>query len=121
MSSIDVKWTHARIPAAAHARRHINYIHYNPVKHGLVQRVCDWPWSGFLQYVGMGFYEKEWGVAHGMGANGEVLGSKRGALFTVRCAPQGSGTRAHPTSFYATIIYIIGRIRAYPTLLWGGK
>ena len=27
--------------------RHINYIHYNPVKHGLVQRVRDWQWSSF--------------------------------------------------------------------------
>ena len=54
--------------------RHIDYIHYNPVKHGLVQRVCDWPWSSFLQYVRMGFYEKEWGEADGMAANGEVYG-----------------------------------------------
>ena len=25
--------------------RHIDYIHYNPVKHGLVERVADWRWS----------------------------------------------------------------------------
>src|ERR1700728_2195277 len=27
--------------------RHIDYIHFNPVKHGLVSRVCDWPFSSF--------------------------------------------------------------------------
>ena len=25
--------------------RHIDYIHFNPVKHGLVERVIDWPYS----------------------------------------------------------------------------
>jgi putative transposase len=43
--------------------RHIDDIHYNPVKHGLVKRVCDWPWSSFHRYVRMGFYEREWGEA----------------------------------------------------------
>ena len=27
--------------------RHLDTIHYNPVKHGLAQRVADWPWSSF--------------------------------------------------------------------------
>ena len=31
--------------------RHIDYIHYNPVKHGLVSRVADWPHSSFRRYV----------------------------------------------------------------------
>lgn len=30
---------------------HIDYIHYNPVKHGLVERAADWPWSSFHRYV----------------------------------------------------------------------
>ena len=34
--------------------RHIDYIHFNPVKHDLVQRVCDWPHSSFHQYVKRG-------------------------------------------------------------------
>jgi putative transposase len=38
-------------------------IHYNPVKPGLVNQVCDWPWSSFHRYVRMGFYEKQWGEA----------------------------------------------------------
>jgi putative transposase len=41
--------------------RHIDYIHYNPVKHGLVKRVKDWPSSSFSDYVQMGIYEINWG------------------------------------------------------------
>ncbi len=42
-------------------RRHFDYIHYNPVKHGLVRRPLDWPWSSFARYVGLGCYAPEWG------------------------------------------------------------
>jgi putative transposase len=31
--------------------RHVDYIHFNPVKHGLVKRVRDWPHSSFHRYV----------------------------------------------------------------------
>ena len=31
--------------------RHCNYIHYNPVKHGYVQEVLDWPWSTYRRFV----------------------------------------------------------------------
>jgi putative transposase len=41
--------------------RHLDYIHYNPVKHGLVKDTADWPWSSFHRYVKMGYYEKGWG------------------------------------------------------------
>jgi putative transposase len=44
-------------------RRHEDYIHYNPLKHGFVQRVVDWPWSSFHRYVRMGYYERDWGGA----------------------------------------------------------
>jgi putative transposase len=40
---------------------HVEYIHYNPVKHGLVNRVADWQWSSFHRYVAMGFYDASWG------------------------------------------------------------
>ncbi|MBI9048117.1 MAG: transposase [Anaerolineaceae bacterium] len=42
-------------------QHHMNYVHYNPVKHGLVQNVCDYPWSSFHRYVKLGYYEREWG------------------------------------------------------------
>ncbi len=41
--------------------RQIEYIHYNPVKHGLVTRVVDWPWSSFHRFAKMGLYSPEWG------------------------------------------------------------
>ncbi len=40
---------------------HLNYIHYNPVKHGLVDSPSDWPYSTFHKYVKLDFYEKDWG------------------------------------------------------------
>lgn len=42
-------------------RRHVEYIHYNPVKHGLVTRVVDWPWSSFHRHVRQGIYSSDWG------------------------------------------------------------
>lgn len=42
-------------------RRHMDYIHYNPVKHGLVEQVQDWPYSSFSHCVAKGWYEANWG------------------------------------------------------------
>ena len=42
-------------------QRHMNYIHYNPVKHGLVTTVKDWPYSTFHRCVKQGIYPKDWG------------------------------------------------------------
>jgi len=41
--------------------RHIDYIHYNPVKHGLVNQVRDWHISSFFDYVKTGNYQIDWG------------------------------------------------------------
>jgi len=43
--------------------RHIDYIHWNPVKHGLVEQVSDWPHSSFHHYVKLGVYPLAWGHA----------------------------------------------------------
>jgi putative transposase len=48
-------WEH-RIRDERDLYRHINYIHYNPVKHGWVQRVEDWSWSTYHRYLKDGFY-----------------------------------------------------------------
>lgn len=40
---------------------HINYIHYNPVKHGYVKCVKDWEYSSFHKFVANNLYEKDWG------------------------------------------------------------
>jgi len=48
-------------------RRHIDYIHFNPVKHGLVNEVRIWPYSTFHRYVKMGIYPEDWGGSVGGG------------------------------------------------------
>jgi putative transposase len=41
--------------------RHVDYVHYNPVKHGYVARVCEWAYSTFHRYVKSGVYPENWG------------------------------------------------------------
>lgn len=38
-----------------------DYIHWNPVKHGLVRRVREYPWPSFHRFVKAGHYEIDWG------------------------------------------------------------
>lgn len=40
--------------------RHVDYIHWNPVKHGWVERVVDWPYSSFHRYVRRGIVPSNW-------------------------------------------------------------
>ena len=42
---------------------HVDYIHWNPVKHGWTRRVADWPYSSFHRYVAAGHYPMDWGDA----------------------------------------------------------
>jgi putative transposase len=52
--------------------RHVDYIHYNPLKHGLVSRLSDWRHSSFHRYVKRGVLPKDWaGVAAGHSGFGE--------------------------------------------------
>ena len=39
---------------------HIDYIHFNPVKHGYVNKVGDWPYSSFHRYVAQGILPPDW-------------------------------------------------------------
>ena len=39
---------------------HLDYIHYNPVKHGYVTRAADWAFSSFHRYVREGIYALDW-------------------------------------------------------------
>ena len=41
-------------------QRHMDYIHYNPVKHGLVKDVNEWPHSTFHPLVAEGIYPEDW-------------------------------------------------------------
>ena len=47
----------------ADLKRCVDYIHVNPLKHSLVERVRDWPWSSFHRYVKLGEYSNDWGNA----------------------------------------------------------
>ena len=42
---------------------HVDYIHYNPVKHGHVSRPIDWSWSSLQQYVAKGILTQDWGTS----------------------------------------------------------
>ena len=40
---------------------HVDYIHFNPVKHGLVSKAIDWPYSSFHRFVAQGWCVANWG------------------------------------------------------------
>jgi putative transposase len=42
---------------------HMDYLHFNPVKHGWVDRVIDWPYSTFHHWVKAGVYTTDWCIA----------------------------------------------------------
>lgn len=52
-------------------QRHVDYIHYNPVKHGLVKHVVDWPFSSFHCHVRLGWLSADWGGVERAGVEGE--------------------------------------------------
>jgi putative transposase len=49
--------------------RHLDYLHFNPVKHGLVENVADWEWSSFHRFVKLGYYPPGWGGSNLEGLN----------------------------------------------------
>lgn len=61
-------WEHT-IRDAGDFSRHVDYIHYNPVKHGYVQKVCDWPYSSFHRFVAKNIYPLDWS-----GVDNEAVG-----------------------------------------------
>ena len=52
-------WQHT-IRDESDFERHVDYVHFNPVKHGLVSRVTDWPHSSFHRYVRLGVLPDDW-------------------------------------------------------------
>lgn len=62
-------WEH-QIRDADDLTRHLDYIHWNPVKHGLVKTVKDWPYSTFHRYVAQGIYPGDWGGIEVVDAGG---------------------------------------------------
>jgi putative transposase len=53
-------WEHVIRDEADYAA-HVDYIHYNPVRHGLASAAGDWPHSSFSSWVKRGIYEPYWG------------------------------------------------------------
>ena len=53
-------WEHA-CRDEADLKRCVDYIHWNPVKHGLVHQVRDYPWSSFHRHVRAGESDVSWG------------------------------------------------------------
>ena len=68
-------WEHT-IRNESDFERHADYIHFNPVKHGLVTRVRDWPHSSFHRYVRLGLLPRDWAgdVRHNRTGFGEPRG-----------------------------------------------
>ena len=52
-------WEHA-IRDQEDMNRHIDYIHYNPVKHGLAKCAHEWSFSTFPQWLKDGYYGADW-------------------------------------------------------------
>ena len=52
-------WEH-QIRDDSDYQTHMDYCHFNPVKHGLVKRVQDWPYSSFHKQVSLGQYAIDW-------------------------------------------------------------
>ena len=65
-------WEH-QIRDDADLARHVDYVHYNPVKHGWVSRPVDWPRSTLHGYIERGMVSRDWGgkVGDDVGGYGE--------------------------------------------------
>jgi putative transposase len=51
--------------------RHVDYIHFNPVRHGLVERPADWPWTSLHRYIRQGIVAPDWAADMDEGRFGE--------------------------------------------------
>ena len=56
-------WEH-QIRDESDLQRHVDYIHYNPVKHGHVAQAGAWPHSSFHHYVTTGVLPANWSAGH---------------------------------------------------------
>jgi len=52
-------WEHANRDDEDYAA-HMDYVHFNPVKHGLVSSAAEWPYSTFKSCVDRGLYPEDW-------------------------------------------------------------
>ena len=66
---------------------HLDYVHINPLKHGLVACVWDWLYSSFHRYVAQGAYSPDWA---GQGLENLAAGEREGLT---RCSHTYGGRR----------------------------
>jgi putative transposase len=59
-------WEHTIRDETDYAR-HIDYIHYNPVKHGHVASATNWPYSSLHRFIRTGLLPADWGSSHDAG------------------------------------------------------
>jgi putative transposase len=52
-------------------QRHVDYVHWNPVKHGHVAHAVDWPYSSIHRFIREGLLAADWGVREVRGEFGE--------------------------------------------------
>lgn len=78
---------------------HMDYIHFNPVKHGLASRPVDWPWSSLHRYIRQGIVPPSWAVGVDQGQFGERWGSRiplrciRATIYTIPHVRHGNKRR----------------------------
>ena len=82
-------WEHT-IRDARDYQAHMDYVHFNPVRHGYVIRPGDWPYSSFHACVARGVYPAEWA------GNGTDPASGTGE----RAAMVNRAPLIHPTGGY---------------------
>ena len=63
-------WEHTIRDDADYAA-HVDYVHVNPLKHGLVERLAEWPYSSFHREVARGVYHQDWAAAPAEFSTGE--------------------------------------------------
>jgi putative transposase len=63
-------WEHT-IRDETDLQRHVDYVHFNAVKHGLAEEVKAWPYSSFHRYVRLGWLAADWGGKREQFAEGD--------------------------------------------------
>ncbi|MGA8277014.1 MAG: transposase [Rhodanobacteraceae bacterium] len=69
-------WEH-RIRDDRDFAAHVDYVHINPVRHGLVAATRDWPYSSFRRYVREGTLAPDWAQAPDRAQSGSSFGERR--------------------------------------------
>lgn len=52
-------------------KNHLNYIHFNPVKHGIVTDPFEYKHSSFAKYLEEGYYQRGWGAVENLEFEGK--------------------------------------------------